>query len=170
VEHERVAVRVREVGHVADAAVDRVGGELDALRLELCARGRDVRDAQRHVVGVGCEGQSQPLGLPNAERYLARGNFEPGRRLLFERQAKRFNEKCRARSQSLVGIEMKSTRSTLMPTRFLLRSPRPPQSTRATPYIVLVPRERALACLRSNDDVGAGAQHFGVSIEPSDGA
>ena len=42
VEHQRVAVRVREVGHVADAAVDRVAEERHAAGRELGARGEPV--------------------------------------------------------------------------------------------------------------------------------
>lgn len=42
VEHEVVAVWVREEGHVADAGVEGVAGELDALGLELGAGGGDV--------------------------------------------------------------------------------------------------------------------------------
>ena len=52
VEHERVAVRVREVGHVTHPAVERVGAERDAERLELGARGRDVLDVQRDRMRV----------------------------------------------------------------------------------------------------------------------
>src|SRR4029077_1309160 len=42
VEHERVAVRVDERRHVADARVDGLADELDALRLELGPCGPDV--------------------------------------------------------------------------------------------------------------------------------
>jgi hypothetical protein len=42
VEHEVVAVRVRKEGHVADAGVEGVTCELDALGLELGAGGGDI--------------------------------------------------------------------------------------------------------------------------------
>ena len=42
VEHEVIAVWVREEGHVADAGVQNVAGELDALGLELGTRGGDI--------------------------------------------------------------------------------------------------------------------------------
>jgi hypothetical protein len=41
-EHEIVAVRVREEGHVADASIEDVAGELDAIGLELGAGGSDI--------------------------------------------------------------------------------------------------------------------------------
>ena len=51
----------REVGHVADAAVDRVGEERDAARLELGAGGLDVLDLQRERDAVGLERDAQAL-------------------------------------------------------------------------------------------------------------
>ena len=50
VEHQRVAVGVGEERHVADAGVERVGGELDAPRFERLARRGDVIDVQRERV------------------------------------------------------------------------------------------------------------------------
>src|SRR5215510_5053276 len=47
VQHEDVPVRVGEVRHVADARVERLAGEDDALRLELAPRRLDIGDAQR---------------------------------------------------------------------------------------------------------------------------
>ena len=47
VEHQRVAVRVGEERHVADAGVEDVAGEGDALPLESGAGRRDVADVQR---------------------------------------------------------------------------------------------------------------------------
>jgi hypothetical protein len=44
-EHEGVSVRVFEEGEVADARIDNVAVELHPLRLEVCARRSDVRDA-----------------------------------------------------------------------------------------------------------------------------
>ena len=53
VEHEHVPVRVLEDPHVADAGVERLAAELDALRLELLLRRRDVgtRSAIEAVCG-----------------------------------------------------------------------------------------------------------------------
>jgi hypothetical protein len=42
VEHQVVAVRVCKEGHMADAGVENIAFELDALGLELGARGGDV--------------------------------------------------------------------------------------------------------------------------------
>ena len=47
VQPERVAVRVREERLVADAGVEDVAAELDALGLEPLARGGDVVDLER---------------------------------------------------------------------------------------------------------------------------
>src|SRR5688572_9303828 len=52
VEHERVPVRVVEDCHVADAGVERLGDELDALRLQRALRRLDVGDAERDRRGV----------------------------------------------------------------------------------------------------------------------
>ena len=49
VEHESVAVGILEERHVADARVEGLAEELDALRLELGARRGDVVDVQRDV-------------------------------------------------------------------------------------------------------------------------
>src|SRR4051794_2035512 len=46
VEHQRVAVGIVEEGHVADARVENVAGELDAPLLELAPRLPDIRHAQ----------------------------------------------------------------------------------------------------------------------------
>jgi len=46
-QHDRVAVRVLEVRHVADAGVDRVAREGDPARFQRRARGGDVLDLQR---------------------------------------------------------------------------------------------------------------------------
>src|SRR5438132_12533664 len=65
-----IAVRIGAEGHVADTAV--VGSrELDAFRLELGARSRDVRDAQRDAAEVWGEVDSVALGIPEGERHLA---------------------------------------------------------------------------------------------------
>src|SRR3954451_9347633 len=49
VQHERVPVGILEEGHVADARVERLAGELDAARLELVARFGHVGHPQRYV-------------------------------------------------------------------------------------------------------------------------
>ena len=51
-EHEHVAVRIREVGHVADAGVERLAEEGDAACLELAARLLDI--ATRSAMGAEC--------------------------------------------------------------------------------------------------------------------
>ena len=48
-EHQVVAIGILEERHVADARVEGLAEELDALRLELGARGGDVLDVQRDV-------------------------------------------------------------------------------------------------------------------------
>ena len=45
VQHQRVPVRILEERHVADAGVDGLAVELDALGLELRAGGGDIGDA-----------------------------------------------------------------------------------------------------------------------------
>jgi hypothetical protein len=52
VEHERVAVRIGEERHVADAGVERVAPERHAARLELGPRALDVVDVQRDGIVV----------------------------------------------------------------------------------------------------------------------
>ena len=64
VEHQDVAVRVAEVRHVADAAVERVGLELDALGLELRARRLDVVDLEGDRQRMG--GEVEPERRPAA--------------------------------------------------------------------------------------------------------
>src|SRR5258707_7060585 len=54
-EQEGVAVRVAEEGHVADAAVDRLAVELDALRLELGPCRFDVADVEADRMAAGLE-------------------------------------------------------------------------------------------------------------------
>ena len=48
-QHDLVPVGIGEEGHVADARVEDVAVELDALLLELAPRFRDVRDAEREA-------------------------------------------------------------------------------------------------------------------------
>src|SRR6478736_4642942 len=77
-------------GHVADAGVDRLAGELDAVLLERGSRLGHVRNAQRDAVVVRLERQPHPLGLPHAERDLAGPHLEAGRRVALQRQPQRF--------------------------------------------------------------------------------
>src|SRR3954466_76448 len=51
-QHQCVAVRIGEEGHMADARVERLAVELDPLRLELVARRGHIRNAQRNVRAV----------------------------------------------------------------------------------------------------------------------
>ena len=55
VQAEHVPVGILEERHVADARVDRVGDELDALRLELRPRRLDIVDAERERMGARLE-------------------------------------------------------------------------------------------------------------------
>ena len=67
-QHQVVAVRVPEQRHVADPGVERLPEELDALGLELRARGGDVVDVQRGV-GVSLRRELHP--------HVARGSQMP---------------------------------------------------------------------------------------------
>ena len=87
VQHERVAVGSREVGHVADAAVHRVGHERHALALELGPGRGDVRDVQRDRVRVGLELDAERVGLHDRDRQragleLGGGHLPPAGRAL----------------------------------------------------------------------------------------
>src|SRR4051794_24746019 len=71
-EHEVVAVGIREERHVADARVERLAVELHALRLERRARLRDVVAPQRpRVALLRDERHALLLGLPDAEARVA---------------------------------------------------------------------------------------------------
>ena len=63
-QHQGVAVRVPELGHEADAAVDDVAEELDPLRFELGARRLDVLDLERDRHLVLLEIDPEPLADP----------------------------------------------------------------------------------------------------------
>src|SRR5206468_4221287 len=67
VQDEDVAVRVVEERHQADACVDRLAQELDALPLEDRPRLGDVRHPQGDAGGVRLEPHSFRLGLPEPE-------------------------------------------------------------------------------------------------------
>ena len=76
-EDERVAVRVREEGHVANPGVT-LADELDALRLELGAADRDIGDPERD--SVCCAGREvDPLVLRLPERQRDVAGLELGR-------------------------------------------------------------------------------------------
>src|SRR5262249_62265989 len=77
VEHEIIAVRVGEEGHVADAGVEGVAGELDALGLELGAGRGDVIDVERRM-GVLLRRELEAEGgrFPDAEAGVARPELE----------------------------------------------------------------------------------------------
>src|SRR5829696_1413207 len=73
VQHEVVAVGVGEDRHVADAGVEGVAEEGDALGLELRARRVDVLHAQwQRIAGLRHELHPYPLGLPDDEAGVAR--------------------------------------------------------------------------------------------------
>ena len=71
VEDDLVPVGIAHERHVADARVERVHVELDALLLELAAGLGDVGDAQRESGLVRRERHPLLLGLPDPERHLA---------------------------------------------------------------------------------------------------
>src|SRR3954470_9325009 len=72
VQHELVAVRIGEDRHVADAGVEGVAEELDALGLEHRAHLGDVVAAQRPWVALlGHERHALLLGLPDPEACVA---------------------------------------------------------------------------------------------------
>jgi len=68
VEHQVVAVGVGEEGHQANAGIERVAGEADALGLELATGGRDVID------GGGWSGMGDEAGWPveRPDRFTSR--------------------------------------------------------------------------------------------------
>src|SRR5918996_172261 len=72
VQHERVALGVAEVGHVANAAVDRVAGERHTARLELRPSRADVVDLQGDRHAVRAEVDSKRLRGDHGDRHVAR--------------------------------------------------------------------------------------------------
>src|SRR5436305_6361912 len=67
-EHQVVAVRVAEEGHVAYAGVERLAEELDALRLELGTRRRDIVHVERELsVALRRERAADLVRLPDPE-------------------------------------------------------------------------------------------------------
>jgi hypothetical protein len=77
VQRQRVAVRIFEVGHVADAGVVRLAVEADALRLELCARGLDVVDLQQDdAVRLRLVLDAEPRRRPDREARVADPELE----------------------------------------------------------------------------------------------
>src|SRR3954470_248353 len=78
VEHQHVAVRVRERRHVADARVDRVGHEADALALELLARGGHVAHVERDRVRAALELLADRGRFHELQREAARLAFAAG--------------------------------------------------------------------------------------------
>src|SRR5262245_24944543 len=71
VQHELVPVGIGEEGHVADTGVQEVAVELDALRLELAPRFRDVGDAEREAGVVRpAEGAADVLELQEIEEAV----------------------------------------------------------------------------------------------------
>ena len=78
VEHQVVAVRVGEEGHVADPGVHDLPCELDPVGLQLRACRCDVVHVQRRVgVLLGCELHPEALRLPDPEARLAGPALEP---------------------------------------------------------------------------------------------
>jgi threonine/homoserine/homoserine lactone efflux protein len=77
VQHEVVAVRVGEEGHVTDPRIHDLTGEHDALGLELGTRGRDVVNVKREMgILLWCERHAESLGLPNAEASVPEPDLE----------------------------------------------------------------------------------------------
>src|SRR6476469_4008493 len=66
-----VAVLVFEDGLVADAAVDRVADELDALRFELGAGGGDIVDVQGDRSSARCELSADLCGVDELDGQAA---------------------------------------------------------------------------------------------------
>ena len=117
VEHERVPVRVVEDRHVADAGVERLGDELDALRLERPLRRLDVGDAERDRRGV------RAFELPADVRRIDEVEGDVLAELVLGpalvprdlRQPERLAvERASTASRSVTGTETKSVRSTLI--------------------------------------------------------
>ncbi len=73
VQHQRVALGVGEDRHVADAGVDRLAEEDDALRLQLRAVARDVVGVERDRVRVGAETRGRPFSGPRRSASCRRG-------------------------------------------------------------------------------------------------
>jgi hypothetical protein len=72
VQHEIVAVGVGEERHAANACVERLAGEGDALALQLGPGLRDVIDMQREMpILLGRELDPEPPGLPDAKTRVA---------------------------------------------------------------------------------------------------
>ena len=88
-QHQRVPVRVLEERHVADARVERLAVEDDALRLELGTPGGDIAHVDREMRGIGAELDAGARRIPDAQAELADEDFEPGRRVPVERQPER---------------------------------------------------------------------------------
>ena len=87
-QHQVVAVGIREERHVADAGVEDVAGELDALGLELLPRRGHVVHVQRGMgVLLRRELHAEPLGLPDAEARVAGPDL--GLRVVVGSQAER---------------------------------------------------------------------------------
>src|SRR5690348_4460721 len=66
-----VAVRVLEVRHMADAGIDRLAEELDALARQLGARRFDVVDAQRDRAAVRRELATDRGRVEDLQRQIA---------------------------------------------------------------------------------------------------
>ena len=70
-EHQLVALAVLEERHVADAGVAGLALELDALRVEVRARLRDIGDAQRDVRRVRRECPTDQRRIDQIQRDVA---------------------------------------------------------------------------------------------------
>jgi len=68
------------MGHMADAAVEGVGGEGDAVRLELGAGGTDILDVQRDRVRVRLKLKAERVGLHDGDGQGAVSNSAAGMR------------------------------------------------------------------------------------------
>src|SRR3954454_14666658 len=70
-QHQGVAIGIREDRHVPDARVHRVGVERDPARLELAARGLDVVHVQRDRVVVRARLHPELVGVDQRDREAA---------------------------------------------------------------------------------------------------
>lgn len=70
-EHQRIAIRVREERHMTDAGVECLAKELDAASAECITGRRNVFDVQRQRIRVRVVAERKVVGHDDAERYRA---------------------------------------------------------------------------------------------------
>src|SRR5713226_8197985 len=89
VQHQGVPVGIVEEGHVADARVERLAGELHTFPFELGASCSDVGYAKRQLGRIRRELPSDLGWIPDPERHLPREELGADRRVALVREAKR---------------------------------------------------------------------------------